>query len=283
MVTVVVTGASGFLGRAVVAALRRRPRVTVQPVSRQSLPDGIRVHRYSDAPGADVLIHLAEESDRSKVAILDVDYADEVAATADALLDGRYQRVVYASSAVLYGDRFAHAHTPEDGVYIEDAYTRIKRRSELAVLDSAAGVVARVANVYGQGMSSSNVMSRILAQIPGSGALSVRDTTPVRDFVWIDDAAEAFAALATGSGPAGVFNVGTGIGTSIGTLARVALDVAGESHREIRATAPANPSTIVLDGARTTQAYGWHPHLQVREGLSLLMLGASRTEARHIT
>jgi UDP-glucose 4-epimerase len=283
VVTVVVTGASGFLGRAVVTALRRRPFVKVEPVSRQSLADVIQVRSYSEAPGGDVLIHLAEESDRSKVAMLDIEYADEVAATADALLDGRYQRVVYASSAVLYGDHFAHPHTPEDGVYIEDAYTRIKRRSELAVLDCVAGVVARLANVYGQGMSSSNVMSAILAQIPGSGALCLRDTTPVRDFVWIDDAAEAFVALATGPGPAGVFNVGTGIGTSIGTLARVALNIAGEGHREIQATAPARPSTIILDAAGTTEAYGWQPHLQVREGLSLLMSAASRTEARHTT
>ena len=92
MVAVVVTGASGFLGRAVVAALRQRA-VKVQPVSRQSLPDTIQVRHYSEAPRGDVLIHLAEESDRSKVAMLGAEYADEIAATAEALLDGRYQRV----------------------------------------------------------------------------------------------------------------------------------------------------------------------------------------------
>jgi UDP-glucose 4-epimerase len=281
MVTVVVTGASGFLGDAVVTALRRRPYVKVQPVSRRPMAGTLRVDRYSEAPGADVLIHLAEESDRSLVERLGVEYADEMGATAGALLDGRYQHVVYASSAVLYGDRSSHAHAPDDPVYVKDAYTRIKRATEIAVLDSPTGVVARVANVYGPGMSTSNVMSRILAQIPGSGAVRVADLTPVRDFVWIEDVAEAFVALATVEGPAGVFNVGTGLGISVGALARIALDVANERDREITATGPPNSSTIVLDCARTAQAYAWLPHVDVRGGLSVLMSGAPRAEARH--
>ena len=283
MVTVVVTGASGFLGRAVVSALRHRPYVKVQPVSRRPLSGTLRVDRYSQTPGADVLIHLAEESDRSRAGRLGVEYADEVGATAGALLDGRYQHVVYASSAVLYGDGSNQAHTPDDVVYVKDAYTRIKRATELAVLGSTTGVVARVANVYGPGMSTSNVMSTILAQIPGSGAVRVADITPVRDFLWIEDAAEAFVVLATVEGPAGVFNVGTGRGISVGDLARVALDIANEGHREIFATGPPHPSTIVLDCARTTQSYGWLPHTDIREGLSVLMSDASRTEVRHTT
>jgi UDP-glucose 4-epimerase len=283
MVTVIVTGASGFLGRAVIATLRQRPFVKVQAVSRRPVSGALCVDHYSQCPRGDVLIHLAEESDRSEVARLGAAYAEEVAATSRALLDGRYERAVYASSAVLYGDRSSHAHMPDDPVYVEDAYTRVKRATELAVLDSSTGVVARVANVYGPGMSTSNVMSRILAQIPGSGAVRVADVTPVRDFVWIEDAADAFVSLATAKGPAGVFNVGTGVGMSIGALARAALDVAHEGHREVTATGPAHPSTIVLDSTRTAQAYGWLPRTDVRAGLSLLMSGASRTEVRHTT
>ena len=47
----------------------------------------------------------------------------------------------------------------------------------------------RLANVYGPGMAANNVMSDILGQVPGDGPLVVRDIAPVRDYLWIEDAA----------------------------------------------------------------------------------------------
>ena len=271
MVTIVVTGASGFLGRAVVRALGKRNGVRVQPVSRQPLPDAVRVRSYAEAPAGDVLIHLAEEPDRTKVAALGSTYESGALRTVAALLERSYARVIYASSTVLYGDASIGPHVPDDAVYVTDAYTRLKRTAELAVLESACGTVARLSNVYGPGMSPRNVISTILAQIPGAGPLVVIDTTPVRDFLWVDDAAEAFAELATATTAQGIFNVATGIGTSIGGVATLALEIAGETGREVVATTTGPMSAIVADRERMTREYRWQPHVGLRDGLGVLL------------
>lgn len=278
MVDVVVTGASGFLGRAVVRALHRRDGVRVTAVSRRHTADAVRVEHYSQTPDGDVLIHLAEEADRAKSAELGACYESDAARTIADLLNRPYNRVIYASSAVLYGDAYPHPHAADDPVYATDAYTRVKRSAELAVLETTRGVVARLSNVYGPGMSLRSVISTILQQIPGSGPLVLMHTTPVRDFLWVDDAAEAFAELSVATAPRGVFNVATGVGTSIGQTAQLALDLAGEGGRDIVSSCGNGLSTIIADYARMADLYGWRPHVALREGLEFLL---SRRAVQH--
>jgi UDP-glucose 4-epimerase len=270
VVTVVVTGASGFVGRAVVRALAQRKGVRVQPVSRQPVAGVVRVHSYVETPAGDVLIHLAEEADRSKVAALGSAYESCAVQTIADLRARSYARIIYASSTMLYGDTSSHPHMPDDAVHVTDEYTRLKRAAELAVLDSSRGVVARLSNVYGPGMSPRNVISRILSQVPGSGRLVVIDTSPVRDFLWIDDAAEAFAELATATAAEGIFNVATGVGTSVGDVARLALEIAGETEREVVATGSGHMSAIIAD-ATSLRQYGWRPRVELRDGLASLL------------
>jgi len=271
VVTVVVAGASGFLGRAVVRALANRSGVRVQAVSRRPTASTVQVDSYAATPGGDVLVFLAEEADRTKVEALGAVYESSVIQTIKDLLGRSYARVIYASSAVLYGDASSRPHTANDDVYVTDAYTRLKRTAELAVLESSAGIVARLSNVYGPGMSPRNVISTILGQIPGSGPLVVMDTAPVRDFFWVDDAAEAFAELATATSAHGIFNLATGVGTSIGETARLALEIAGENGREIVATACGRESAIIADAARMTRQYGWKARVGLRDGLAFLL------------
>ena len=196
--------------------------------------------------------------------------------TLAALLGKGYRRVVYASSAVLYGDADTRGHLSNDPIRIDDAYSRIKRLSELVVLKLSGGVVVRLANIYGPGMSQNNVMTTILRQIPGTGPLEVMDTNPVRDFVWVQDAAEGIVALALGhftnGNEGGLYNMGTGIGTSIGALASMALEIAGQTDRPVKAKCSSErQSSLVLDSSDTTATCGWKPKTSLQQGLSRLL------------
>jgi UDP-glucose 4-epimerase len=269
--TVVVTGASGFLGRRVTWSLRERD-IDCVGVARRPAADTVTVASYEDTPRGDVLVHLAESADQRAAETGGPEYLAAAAATLSALLEKGFGRVVYASSAVVYGDRSSSPRGPGDPVVISDAYSRLKRDSELAVLGQE-GVVVRLSNLYGPGMSSENVVSAVLRQIPGEGPVRVRDCTPIRDYVWIDDAADALATMALAR-PRGVYNVGTGCGTSVGQLAEAALDIAGESDRPILETSPSGRSSqLVLDVTLTTEAFGWRPRTALRDGLTILMNG----------
>ncbi|MBK7354716.1 MAG: NAD(P)-dependent oxidoreductase [Propionivibrio sp.] len=273
---VVVTGASGFLAGYVLRALALREGVELAAVSRTCIPQATLVPDYSHSPAGDVLIHLAENCDRAEVEEAGEAYEEGVNATLTALLAKGYSRVVYASSSVLYDGADLSMRSPEAAIRIVDAYTRIKRNSELAVLNSSGGVVGRLSNVYGPGMSEKNVLSTILRQLGNRDALEVMDTEPVRDFLWVEDAAEALVALALNdSRPAeygSLFNLGSGVGTSIGNLARLALEVVGQSDRIVKARFPSpGPSSLVLDCSKTAAACGWEPRTSLRQGLASLL------------
>jgi UDP-glucose 4-epimerase len=279
---IVITGASGFLGAYVLAALAEQHNVDVIPVTRKEISGWCKVIDYSQSPLGDVLIHLAENNDRAQVAKAGQAYEEHVISTLAALIEKGYSRVVYTSSAVLYGDANNRAHLSSDPIRIDDAYTRIKRLSELLVLKLSGGVVVRLGNIYGPGMSQNNVMSTILRQIPGTGLLEVNDTNPVRDFVWVQDAAEGIVALALGhykrGNEGGLFNLGTGIGTSIGDLASMALEIAGQTDRSVKAKCSSErQSSLILDPSDITFTCGRKPKTSLRQGLSILLNKLNQT------
>jgi nucleoside-diphosphate-sugar epimerase len=99
----------------------------------------------------------------------------------------------------------------------------------------------------------------------------VLDTTPVRDFLWIDDAARALALMATGEA-SGVFNVGSGQGVSIRELANVVLDAAGQAGRPVESVRVGSRfSRLVVDIAQTKEVFGWYPAVTLVEGISTLV------------
>lgn len=266
---VVVTGASGFLGSALVAHCRREG-VSVLGVSRRQFPGMLQVANYEDAPAGDVLVHLAEINDRSLAQVNGVAYEEQALKTLIALQRKGFSKIVYASSAVLYGDQSRTPRRVGDPVFAVDAYTRIKLASEKLVLEWG-GVAARLVNLYGPGMSEGNVLNSILKQIGTEGPICVRDASPVRDFLWIDDAVKALSAMATRES-SGVFNVGSGVGYSIRDLANLVARAAGEEGRFIESTNTANRiSRLVVDVTETEMAFGWRPSVTLFEGVTALV------------
>jgi nucleoside-diphosphate-sugar epimerase len=256
----------------VTRALAERIEVDVVPVARRPLRDGVNVRKYSEAPAGDVLVHLAQDPDRSRVNAAGATTENSAVDTVKGLLSKRYHRVVFASSAAVYGHASDQPHSPNDEIVANDAYARMKLRCEREVQDHG-GAAVRLANAYGPGMAATNVLGIILSQIPGEGPLRVQDVLPVRDFLWVDEAAEGFARLACGEFELPpVVHLGTGVGTSVGEAARIALRIAGEENREVIGTgsSPAK-STVILDFRETTRLCGWRPEVNVHQGLSRML------------
>lgn len=261
---IVVTGASGFLGRAVMAQLRQSG-LPVVGVCRSSAAGMHRIADYCDTPSADVVIHLAEEPDRAVVNGSDAPSHRQSEVVRQLVV--RAGKVIYASSGAVYGDSGGAPFTTDDPAIGYDSYSRLKLANERIVLD-AGGAVLRLANLYGAGMSPNNVVSDIVRQIPGTGALRIRDDKPVRDLLAVTDAARAFLFAAEASCD-GILNIGSGIGTSIGALARLALQAADQGHREVVVTNPSGrPSVNVLDASESQRRLGWSPASSLQDYFS---------------
>jgi nucleoside-diphosphate-sugar epimerase len=267
---VVITGASGFIGRAALAHLHDAG-IQAIGVHRQpaAAAGDVTVKNYAQSPGGDVLIHLAEIGDRSKVAQLGTRFVTEVQQRFRALLDGRYKHVIYVSSSLVY----APSDTPlrvGDRVDTTEFYAAGKLACETMAID-AGGIVMRLSNLYGLGHTGESVINVILSQMPGQGPIVIRDAEPVRDFLSVTDAAAALAMAIKLRGSE-ILNIGTGVGTSIGGLARILLELNGTPERAVISTQrPGSPAKFVLDIAETTLKTGWAPKVELRQGLAGLL------------
>jgi UDP-glucose 4-epimerase len=273
----VVTGAFGFMGRAVVTALAQRG-VPVLAASRHPSSDkpasqSVMLDSYAELQPTDrddVLLHLAEPNDIGAAEQQGEAYVRERLASLSELLAKGWSSVVYASSAVVYGTASRRPHKTSDTLEPAGVYASAKLACEREVL-ARGGAVARIANVYGHGMAHNNVFSDILRQIPRDGPLMVRNRKAVRDYLWIEDLAEALGALAS-SRRGGVWNVGTGTGTSVLKLAQTALDLAQQADRPIVASTDCEfPSSIVLDISETVKGLCWQPRIEIKNGLARLL------------
>ena len=251
---IVVTGGSGFLARAVIARLTAIG-LPCLAVSRRRGPGLHQVADYADTPAADILIHLAEESDRAKANLLGEAYLEHAATVVEKLLD-RGRTFVYASSGVVYGDAGATPFGSDADVEPTDVYSRSKIRNEALAL-SAGGTVLRLSNLFGVGMSPCNVVSDIANQLGRTAPLVVRDDAPVRDFLSVNEAANAIVLLAQTPQP-GIFNIGSGLGVSIRELALLALRAVKQQNREIVVAHPSGRRSVnILDISDTKRCLGW--------------------------
>ena len=272
--TIVIAGASGFIGSNILKQKDLFPYNLFIPVTRRDIPGFIKVENYAESPNGDVLLYLADENsndlsiEKSRISL------DQNLETLSKLIARGYSKIIYVSSSALYGDQNPNLNTITSPIVFETPYTYLKYHSELQVLQNPNGVVVRLSNVYGPGMSRNNVISTILSQIPGAGDLQIKSIRPVRDFIWVVDVVNALIKLANmdiNSFTTRVFNISTGIGTSIGELAKTALRIAEESSRNIKESLHLqNNSYAVMDYSETKKVLDWTPQVNVESGLEML-------------
>jgi len=270
-----VIGASGFIGRVVCAELAGTG-LTVHGVGRTrdaEIPGvhWINVDDYDELtlPPGGVCLHLAGRSKFRGTYDSKIEEAHAMALT-EKIAHHDFSKVVFASTALVYGDQQSTPHLETDPVFPRSAYARMKLKAEEVMLERGR-TVARIANVYVTGMAESNVFSRILSEMEEPDRIRVRDLNAVRDFIDVRDVARGLTALAMGGQP-GIFNVGSGTGASVRQLVDYIAEEAGESAREIVAEAENSPESIlVIDPGKMKAAFGWRAEIPIRKGVRHLV------------
>jgi UDP-glucose 4-epimerase len=184
-------------------------------------------------------------------------------------------RLVFASAGDVYApsDR---PHGEDDPIATTDVHAASKRCCEqlfeLARREAGARriLVARLFNVFGPGETTPHVLPDMLAALRSGGPLRLGNLAPRRDYVHARDVADALVRLGAYDGPETVFNVGTGIGTSVDDLVRMLSDVLGRplrvEHAPDRVRA-GERMQLVADATRAQRELGWTPRVSLRDGL----------------
>lgn len=131
-------------------------------------------------------------------------------------------------------------------------------------------VILRPFNIYGFGQSPGFLLPSIFQQLmdPASKILKLENTDTKRDYVYVADVARAITA-AVKNGGNGIYNVASGVSTSAGELAKIAMEASG-IKKEITVTGARRKnevSDIVASVEAARRGLGWAPKTTLREGV----------------
>ena len=283
----VVTGGAGFIGSHLVDALvARGDEVTViddlSTGRRELVPPQARLveHdvRMPFQVEADVVFHLAAQADvGTSMQRPSFDAEVNVVGTVNALEAARgsgAHLVLASTGGAIYGDVTGPA-TEHDELRPVSAYGVAKVAAEAYVaawnrIHTNGHVCLRFANVYGPRQSSSlegGVVAIFLERLGrGEETLIFGDGAQTRDFVHVDDVVAALLAAADHRG--GVYNVGSGVETSVSALYALCAAIVGSKQPPTYAEArPGDARRSVLDCSRAHGELGWRAGLDLEAGL----------------
>lgn len=274
MPKVIVTGADGFIGRAVVSRLRESGHDVLARRSKDG--DVAEPAAWASLPAVDAVIHLAGRSYVPASWSAPSDFlTTNVLGTARALdYCRRYAARLILASAYVYGVPDVLPINERHPVRPNNPYALSKRiAEELCEFASAhqgvSSTVLRIFNVYGSGQRPEFLIPTIIAQIHRGIEVRVQDLSPRRDYVHLDDLADLFVcALKLGTGYQ-VFNVGSGISHSVGELIGHVQQV---MHTDLPVVSEAierrsEIADVVADISCARAVLGWAPRVTLAEGL----------------
>jgi NAD dependent epimerase/dehydratase len=303
--TVLVTGAGGFigshlveqllqLGQSVRALVRYNGRGSWGHLDslRSSPPKNleVRLGDVTDAglmrelvAGCDIVLHLA--------ALIGIPYSYHAPASylatnlggtynvLEACRQARVRRVIITSTSEVYGTA---RYTP-----IDEAHP-LQAQSPYAASKIAADKLAesyfcsfdvpvvtlRPFNTFGPRQSARAIIPTVLSQaLAGAREIRLGNLEPRRDLTYVDDTVRAFVLAAETPGIEGqVIHFGQGQAVSVGELARQCLQVVGSdavltSVPERQRPEKSEVGLLLCHAARARALLGWQPRVTLEEGL----------------
>lgn len=193
------------------------------------------------------------------------------------------QRLVYSSSASVYGDAVEEPMTEDHPFNNRNFYgaTKIAGEAMLRAFHHRYGlnyVGLRYMNVYGprqdyHGAYIAVIMKMLDAIDRGEGPTILGDGSEAFDFVAVEDCAAANVCAMKADTADRFYNVGTGTRTSLKQLAEILLELTGCPHA-IR-YAPRSQATLVRNRIgsplRAQSEIGFTARIELREGLERLI------------
>lgn len=193
---------------------------------------------------------------------------------------GGCEAVLVASSDKAYGEQESLPYTEEMALLGSDPYSASKACADIvargyAITYGLPVVVVRASNAYGEGdVNMSRLVPSVVATaLRGERPVLRSDGRPLRDYVYVEDLAEAYLLLAQRAREEGLrgeaFNVGSGRPISVLEITKALLRAAGREDLEpvILGGAKGEIRRQFVDITKIGERVGWRPKTSLPEGL----------------
>jgi len=278
MTSVLITGASGFIGRSLIYELEKQDLSIIAPKSAHGRVEDEQF--WSALPRADQVIHLAAKSvipDSWKNPLSQLQVNVIGTAHAAQYCQRNNSRLIVLSSFI-YDTKTDAPFVETDSLAPHNPYGLSKLLAEQLAMSfsdfwSIPLVTLRVANVFGPGQSSEFLIPSIINQVCNNKSIEIRDGTPRRDFLFIKDLVEVLVRLINQKTINGVFNVGSGTSHSVQRVVDIAQELAGTTlpvvcRNEVRENEILDSQ---VDISKLSNALLWQPQWSLKTGLQILL------------
>lgn len=281
---ILITGASGFVGRELVPVLYNHAITTL---GRNKPDDPLEVYNHiqknivdiepEDVDGFDVIFHLASTIDNSNI-FKDpkIDYETNCLGTI-ALLDAC--RISNPTVKIVYTSTFFAVGNSKSNPKPLSLYGASKLATEhiISVYNNVFNmniITCRLSNIYGVGERLDNFkaqLNKMVHKAVNTQSIEIfNDGTDVRDFLYIDDCVSALLVLMDKGVKDVMYEVGYGVGCSMKNIANYITMITPTTVNNKESINPMNISSYVSD-IHEMEKLGWYPKIAVSEGIRLMV------------
>ncbi|WP_046867528.1 SDR family NAD(P)-dependent oxidoreductase [Microvirga massiliensis] len=200
----------------------------------------------------------------------------------EAARDYQVPRIIHTSTSEVYGSAITVPITEDHPLQGQSPYSASKIGADMMAEAFARSfelpvVILRPFNTFGPRQSERAVIPGALRQIldPEAESIQIGDTTPVRDFTFVQDTAAAF--LAVGAAPqveyGRPYNAGSGQSVTIAEMIELLFEITGcrkplQQDSERVRPEKSEVRALLADSSRLRTDTGWRPTVSLQEGLA---------------
>ena len=283
---IAIVGGRGYLGRALHEHLVAQGLhcwiVGRQSVAEAGISAGYRSSSLSlekAVAGATTVVHLATVTTPAIGAAnphLDAENIDFTLLLLDACAREKVKHLIYVSSG---GTVYGEVSSPVDEQQATHplcsyAIAKVACENYLRLFASTSSLmvtILRVSNAYGGHQvkkGDQGVVSYLSTQIARKQDVSLLGNT-VRDYVYVKDVVNAFTSAIASPRKFEIYNISTGVGTSLVELARTISRLLNKEVRvEVGELRPYDLNYNVLRNDKAISMLGWEPKYCLEDGLN---------------
>ncbi len=276
MTKILITGSSGFVGKALVDYFKSGPFEVIETGNTKSI-DLCDRNAINKLPAADFIIHLAA---RSFVPDSFVNpypfYQNNILSTLNILEKAKADKAkVIFFSTYVYG---RPTYLPIDENHPKcplNPYTQSKLLGEELCVgynrDFNLSIdIFRPFNIFGPGQGNSFFIPTIIKQLDNE-VIHLNDARPKRDFIYIEDVVSAIAlAVEKNNDSLNIFNLGSGVSRSVVETVNLIKNISRSKAKIVFSdkTRKGEILETVADISKISQDLKWSPKYSFEEGLA---------------
>lgn len=280
--TSIITGSDGFIGRKLIEKLSKSETETLSlkrkdgDLSKISLnnliEDSIKIDRVFHLAAKTFVPHAWEKPEKF--------IQENISSTLNVLNYCRLRNVplIYIS-AYIYGDQSILPIKENTKIKASNPYAQSKYLCEqickyYVEVFSLDITILRPFNVYGPGQNKNFLIPQIIDQIKNNKELIVNSFNPKRDYIHVDDLADALVAASLKITGLQIYNIGSGSSISVRGIIDLIEEIINKplGFKEKNITRNNELMDVVADISEATASLNWNPQLNLKSGLTQILL-----------